>query len=146
MKLYFSILILIGVPVLAQDQQAPKPPQTKEAAKPAAQPMAKKPDPPPVSPRTRHPFGRPATITSAKTEYAKPSVSPAANRPPVVWEKAWASPVTVEWEDAPMRVATATQAADQPANLAGDINAIKKQLDELTQMVRALAAAQAARD
>ena len=45
-----------------------------------------------------------------------------------------------------MRVAPATHAADQPANLAGDINAIKKQLDELTQMVRALAAAQAARE
>ena len=137
MNQYLSILILASVPLLAQNQPGQKPPQTKEAAKP---------DPPPISPRTRHPFGRPALPTSAKTEYAKPSVSPSSSRPPVVWEKAWASPVTVEWEDAPLRVAPATQAADQPANLAGDINAIKKQLDELTQMVRALAAAQAARD
>jgi hypothetical protein len=62
-----------------------------------------------------------------------------------VWEKSWATPVTVEWEDAPMRTPTKTQPTDQPANLAEDINAIKKQLDELTQMVRSLAAAQQAR-
>jgi hypothetical protein len=62
-----------------------------------------------------------------------------------VWEKNWASPVTVEWEDAPRRVPAVTQPTDQPANLAQDINAIKKQLDELTQMVRALAAAQQVR-
>lgn len=100
------------------------------------------PQAPPVSPRTRHPFGRPAIPTSAKTEYAKPSVDPASRRPPVVWEKNWASPVTVEWEDAPRRVPAVTQPTDQP-DLAQDINAIKKQLDELTQMVRALAAQQA---
>ncbi len=132
MKLYFSILILATVPILAQNQPVQKAPPAKEAVKPN----------PPVSPRTRHPFGRPALPASAKTEYAKPSVCPASSRPPVVWEKSWASPVTVEWEDAPARVPPATQAADQPANLAGDINAIKKQLDELTQMVRARAAAQ----
>ena len=137
MKIYISLLILASVPLLSQNQPVQKVPPAKETAKP---------DQPPVSPRTRHPFGRPALPTSAKTEYAKPSVSPASSHPPIVWEKSWASPFTVEWEDAPMRVAQATQAADQPANLAGDINAIKKQLDELTQMVRALAAAQAARE
>ena len=84
--------------------------------------------------------------TSARTEYAKPSVTPASSRPPVVWEKSWASPINVEWEDAPMRMAPVIAPADQPAKLAEDIIAIKKQLDELTQMVRTLAAAQAARE
>jgi hypothetical protein len=59
-----------------------------------------------------------------------------------VWEKNWASPVTLEWEDAPVRVAPAIQPVEQPANLAGDINEIKKQLDELTHIVRELAAEQ----
>jgi hypothetical protein len=139
----FLILLFRGLSLLAQDQPAQKPaPPPKEAAKPMIKPA---PQAPPVSPRTRHPFGRPAIPTSAKTEYAKPSVDPASRRPPVVWEKNWASPVTVEWEDAPRRVPPVTQPTDQPANLAQDINAIKKQLDELTQMVSALAAAQQAR-
>jgi hypothetical protein len=137
---FFRILIpfFAGLALLAQDQPAQKPAPPKETAKPA---VKSAPQAPPVSPRTRHPFGRPASPTSAKTEYAKPSVDPASRRPPVVWEKSWANPVTVEWEDAPVRVPAATKPTEQPANFAEDINAIKKQLDELTEMVRALAAA-----
>ena len=124
------LIFLFASLLVAQDQPAPKP-----AIKPV-------PQTPPASPRTRHPFGRPAVPASAKTEYAKPSVDSASSRPPVVWERTWASPITVEWEDAP--APAATQTGDQPAHLADDITAIRKQLDELTQMVRALAAAQQA--
>jgi len=135
----FLIVVLGGAALLAQDPPAQKPSPSKEVVKPPVKPAAQA---PPVSPRTRHPFGRPAAPISAKTEYAKPSVDPASRRPPVGSEKNWANPVTVEWEDAPMRMTAPTQQTDQPANLAEDITAIKKQLDELTQMVRALAAVQ----
>jgi hypothetical protein len=146
MTRFLTILILTaGLPLLAEDPPAQKPPPPKEVVKPPAQTAAKPaPQAPPVSPRARHPFGRPAPPTAAKTEYAKPSVDPSSRRPPVVWEKSWASPVTVEWEDAPVRVPAAVQPTDGPSNVAEDITAIRKQLEELTQMVRALGAAQQA--
>jgi hypothetical protein len=122
------------------------------ADQPVKKPEASVPDPPKVSaapttplPRSARPI-RPRSAPPARSEHPKPHVEAISHQPVVVWDRNWVNPVTVEWEDAPTRKPPIVEKNEPSASVAEELVAIKKNLEELTQMVRALAAQQQARE
>ena len=132
-----------GLPLLAEKVEAAKQePPKKEAPKKEASPQPGVTPPkaaamPLTAPaRARRPVRKiPAPL---RNDYAKPHVDSSADRrPPVVWERNWVNSVRVEWEDAPVRKPPVVEAKETP-NVAEELAAMRKTLEELTQLVRAL--------
>lgn len=137
-----SLMIGAFLPLFPADQ--PK----KENAKPVNAAPAPVPEPPkavpvPAPPRAVRPVRQRSTPATVRNEHAKPRVDSAASRQlPVVWDRNWATPITVEWEDAPTRTPPVVEARETSPGVTEELIAIKKNLEELTQMVRALTAKQ----
>jgi hypothetical protein len=139
-----SILVLylmFGVALVAADQaETPKKEAPKQEKKSPVTEPRKAATPVAAPIRARRPIRSPA---STRSEYAKPHVEAVSHKPQVVWDRSWDNPVTVQWEDAPPRKTPVIEVKESTPNMAEELSAIKKNLEELTQMVRTLAAQQA---